>query len=111
MVFIYTYLLPIGWLYATYHLLREPGNSIDATYELPKLYYLFLDETEEQVDQVVPSALYGGLAPQRCEAEFDKNRETLKKEQKHQLHAACLKQATPPGSLKTYIAPENFSTP
>ena len=24
-----TYILPIGWLYATYHLLREPGNSID----------------------------------------------------------------------------------
>ena len=21
--------MPIGWLYATYHLLREPGNSID----------------------------------------------------------------------------------
>ena len=24
-----TYILPIGWLYGTYHLLREPGNSID----------------------------------------------------------------------------------
>jgi len=24
-----TYILPIGWLYTTYHLLREPGNSID----------------------------------------------------------------------------------
>ena len=24
-----TYILPIGWLYATYHLLREPGNSIE----------------------------------------------------------------------------------
>ena len=23
------YVLPIGWLYGTYHLLREPGNSID----------------------------------------------------------------------------------
>ena len=26
-----TYILPIGWLYAPYHLLREPGNSIDIT--------------------------------------------------------------------------------
>ena len=26
-----TYILPSGWLYATYHLLREPGNSIDIT--------------------------------------------------------------------------------
>ena len=26
-----TYLLPIGWLYGTYHLLWEPGNSIDKT--------------------------------------------------------------------------------
>ena len=24
-----SYILPIGWLYATYHLLREPGNSIE----------------------------------------------------------------------------------
>ena len=24
-----TYILAIGWLYVTYHLLREPGNSID----------------------------------------------------------------------------------
>ena len=23
-------ILPIGWLYATYHLLREPGNFIEA---------------------------------------------------------------------------------
>ena len=29
-----TYILPIGLLYATYHLLREPGNSIDPT-QLP----------------------------------------------------------------------------
>ena len=30
MYHLYTaYILPIGWLYATYHLLREPGNSID----------------------------------------------------------------------------------
>ena len=27
-----TYILPIGWLYGTYHLLREPGNSIDSTH-------------------------------------------------------------------------------
>ena len=24
-----TYIFPIGWLYITYHLLKEPGNSID----------------------------------------------------------------------------------
>ena len=27
------YILPIGDLYITYHLLREPGNSIDMTFE------------------------------------------------------------------------------
>ena len=25
----YLYILPLGWLYATYHLSREPGNSIE----------------------------------------------------------------------------------
>ena len=33
-----TYILPIGWLYITYHLLREPGNSIELyTAQPPKL--------------------------------------------------------------------------
>ena len=26
------YILPIGWLHGTYHLLREPGNSIETVY-------------------------------------------------------------------------------
>ena len=29
-----TYKLPIGGLYITYHLLREPGNSIDQHFEV-----------------------------------------------------------------------------
>ena len=33
------YILPIGWLYATYHLLREPGNSIKEEHPVQKLCY------------------------------------------------------------------------
>ena len=29
-----TYILPIGWLYATYHLLREPGSSIEVLHTI-----------------------------------------------------------------------------
>ena len=33
------YILPIGGLYGTYHLLREPGNSIDPNrFPLPQNY-------------------------------------------------------------------------
>ena len=31
-------ILPIGWLYATYHLLREAGNSIDWTHNFGERY-------------------------------------------------------------------------
>ena len=33
------YILPIGWLYATYHLLREPGNSIEKTPNKSVLFF------------------------------------------------------------------------
>ena len=34
---VYTFILPIGWLYGTYHLLREPGNSIDKWIWVPQV--------------------------------------------------------------------------
>ena len=37
-IYIYTtYILPIGCLYATYHLLREPGNSIEYMFNMSPL--------------------------------------------------------------------------
>ena len=43
-IHIYIYILPIGLLYATYHLLREPGNSIDHGFPMtdPWDWYIFI---------------------------------------------------------------------
>ena len=50
-----TYILPIGWLYATYHLLREPGTSIEVLdtildkNKFPRCELIFDDIFEKQI--------------------------------------------------------------
>ena len=57
-----TYILPIGWLYATYHLVREPGNSIDIRCRMFSINssidiwpIVITSETKPPIDQSPPN--------------------------------------------------------